>query len=515
MKIFHKQYRGSHVLVLCLSLLAGCDPSTAQHSGSGNPSTAFQKIEAEAYDDMSGVGLRAEGQVVSDVSHGDWLLYRDLDFADGARSITVRLAGVNSGGSFELREGSLDGPVLGILAPSPTGSWSKFSVQTFGVSEHAGRYDLYFVGRGGSRIGDLDWFRFDRESAETDREDTDSETEDEQTGGSDDTGTSTTSETDSGTDRTAVAVEGRRLEVNGVPFHVQGVCWHPVAKGHTQETGLDYDGFSQVDVSLMKAAGINTVRTYSLVDSKEVLDRLYQAGIFIINTVYGYGGADVDTAVHRAAGIKNHPAILMWAIGNEWNYNHLYDESLDFPSALKRVGEVAAAMKALDDGHPIATVYGGVPDKQTLERLPDIDVWGINYYNGLSFGNTFALWRSRSSKPMFFAEYGADAYNSTDGFVDLAAQSQAVKTLTQLMMAESSKDNVENVCIGGTIFEWCDEWWKDFTDGNGGPAVHDTGGAAPGGGPYPDAVFNEEYWGIVDIERRPRPAYHALAEIYL
>src|SRR5688572_5618068 len=139
--------------------------------------------------------------------------------------------------------------------------------------------------------------------------------------------------------------------------------------------------------------------------------------------------------------------------------------------------------------------------------MPDIDIWGINVYRGISFGDLFERWQERSGKPMFIAEYGADAYDSNLPGYAPERQAEAVVALATEIRAQSQL----GLALGGTLFEWADEWWKDDT---GRLDQQDVGGVAPGSGPYPDGVFNEEWWGIVDLERRPRPAFARLREVF-
>jgi hypothetical protein len=208
--------------------------------------------------------------------------------------------------------------------------------------------------------------------------------------------------------------------------------------------------------------------------------------------------------------VKDHPAILMWVLGNEWNYNGLY-VGMSHADSLARLNEAAARIRAIDDTHPIVTVYGEIPSAQTVEAMPLIDVWGINAYRGLGFGDLFDKFAAVSDKPMFLAEYGADAYDATMDAVNLAAQAEATGALAQEIQNEAPEAGGGGQCLGGTIFEWADEWWKD---GSGSPNTQEAGGIAPGGGPHPDQTFNEEWWGIVDIDRNPRPAYDALKALY-
>lgn len=307
-----------------------------------------------------------------------------------------------------------------------------------------------------------------------------------------------------------IRLEGTQLFMNDEPFYIQGVCWNPVGKGDVHPGGLDFAGFVEMDAKLMQDAGINTIRTYEPITDTAVLDVLYEHGVYVINTVYPYGGNSVKSVETHVEKVKDHPAILMWCLGNEWNYNGLYvGDSLN--QSTKKINEAAALIKAMDSVHPITTVYGNIPSGTTIKQMPDIDIWGLNVYSGLSFGSTFSSWSRRTDKPMYMAEYGADAWNARTDSLDLEAQAEATQVLTLSLMDYSSVDNPEGVCLGGTIFEFADEWWKD---NNGTPDVQDAGGIAPGGGPHPDNTFNEEYWGIVDIDRNPRPAYEVLKEIF-
>jgi beta-galactosidase/beta-glucuronidase len=308
-------------------------------------------------------------------------------------------------------------------------------------------------------------------------------------------------------DQVAVTVSGRQILVNGEPIHLRGVCWNPVGKGGEHPGDLDFSGFAEIDIPLMQAIGINAVRTYETLTDRAVLDRFQAAGIFVLNSVYAWGGAAADSVVAPIEAVKDHPAVLLWVLGNEWNYNGLYT-GMSHEDSLARLNEVAGHVRSTDPTRPIVSVYGELPSAATLAAMPDIDVWGVNVYRNLGFGTLFDDWAARSGKPLFLAEYGADAWNGIAGAYDPEAQAYATRLLTELLV-DNSVVHGDGVVSGGTLFEWADEWWKA-----GEPNTQETGGAAPGGGPYPDNIFNEEWWGIVDIDRSPRPAYSALGAVF-
>lgn len=312
-----------------------------------------------------------------------------------------------------------------------------------------------------------------------------------------------------GVANTGVAIRGRELIVDGRNYFIKGVCWNPVGRGGVHPDNLDFVGFSDIDIPKMAAMGFNTIRTYEAITDKATLDKLEKAGIKVINSIFSWGKSPIESVDNIIHAVGDHPAVIMWAIGNEWNYNGLYTD-LSHEQSTTLINAVAKRVKQLDSTRPIATIYGELPSARLIASMPDIDIWGLNVYSGITFANRFERWKKLSDKPMFLGEYGADAYNARVNSVDLDSHKKAVVTLTQEII-DNSTVYADSVTLGGTIFSWADEWWKVK---EGSVNVQDAGGHAPGGGPYPDYAFNEEYWGLVDIDRNPRPAALALKALY-
>lgn len=318
-----------------------------------------------------------------------------------------------------------------------------------------------------------------------------------------------------------IRTDGRQLLVHGKPFVMKAVCWNPVKKGWSHPEGLLFFNPStqdlvaiEEDFRLMRELGVNTLRSYDAILDPRVLNLVEKYGLHLIVPVMNYHATSFDQVRKIVKTLKDHPSTLFWEIGNEWNYNHFYSngaahQDLGYVGSKERVKQVAQLIRSLDTRLPISTVYGELPDKALIEELREIDMWGLNIYSGLTFGDRFERWKSLSNKPMYLAEYGADAMNIDR--VDLGEHARAVAELTKEIQANLSATHQHRTAIGGSLFEWNDEWWKSP---GGRLDQQDNGGFAPGGGPHPDRMFNEEWWGLVDIDRNPRPAFIELKKLW-
>jgi len=312
------------------------------------------------------------------------------------------------------------------------------------------------------------------------------------------------------TENSEVKVSERSFLVDNKPYLIKGLCYHPVPKGSPNKRS--WATLTQ-DLKLMTEAGVNTIRFYAPVDDIKVLDEINQAGIKVI-IGFGYnqdGVFDIEsgTFIDYVKKYKNHEAILMWEFGNEFNYHPQWFGD-DIKNWYNAMNSAAGLTKKSDPNHLTTTAHGDLPDAVALSLSPNIDVWGMNVYRWDKPASIFREWEAISSKPMYLSETGGDSYMKIpkagyDQGENQIAQADATRNILKEVF-----DN-QDICSGVTLFSFTDGWWKA-----GNNDVQDIGGSAPNstGVPY-DGTPNEEYWGVIDIDRNKKQAYNVLKESYL
>ncbi len=289
-----------------------------------------------------------------------------------------------------------------------------------------------------------------------------------------------------------VRVSGRQILVNDEPFFIKGAGYQPVPIG--KWVG-EYDIFADPEIynrdfPLLRELNCNTIRTWAKVTSGEFLDAAYNNGanpIYVIMGFFVNNSLDLAEPSVRKGIIeefkdyvgryKDKPAVLMWAIGNEQNYW----QSGDIRNWYTLINEMAWAAYEVEGEtyHPVTTPNGdiwnetgpiGNPEFKTDDiSMAYLDVWGANIYSGWSFQGRLQNYHELSSKPFWVSEYGFPGTNQRN-------QAEGAYVLWDEIAA-----NVD-VCSGGTIMAYSDEWWK-----SGFPERHDSSNG-------------EEFWGLLSVE---------------
>lgn len=172
----------------------------------------------------------------------------------------------------------------------------------------------------------------------------------------------------------------------------------------------------------LKACGGNSVRIWDDLEAGPILDKAQQLGLTVLFGLWveremeGFDYNDqaaVDRQYERVRRIvlkyRNHPALLMWCVGNEWAQEadnfRVYDE----------VNRLAGLVHELDPDHPVTTVIS--PDSKRAiwlvqKRCPAIDVLGVNSY-ALTEKLAEFFQKGGWTKPYLISEYGVQAYWET------------------------------------------------------------------------------------------------------
>ena len=167
--------------------------------------------------------------------------------------------------------------------------------------------------------------------------------------------------------------------VDGEPFHVKGA------------------GIAGGGQEALAARGGNSFRTWSTgtdhVQVRAMLDRAQRNGLKVAmgidvgNERHGFD-YDNDAAVaeqleriRREVGLySDHPAVLMWVVGNELNLHY------SNPKVWDAVGRIADMIHREDPHHPVMTTLAGF-DRKLIDllkaRAPSLDLIGIQLYGDI------------------------------------------------------------------------------------------------------------------------------------
>lgn len=263
-----------------------------------------------------------------------------------------------------------------------------------------------------------------------------------------------------------------------------------------------------------------------------------------------------------------HPAIFGYMIGNE-----IFDSVTQNPQFWTNFGSLINAaqgaglslsenpflMTATNDNFTPENSWPAIKQGEQSGKLANLDAWSINIYRGPEFGgvgnsvfrqylNLMNSFAGPTRKPLILGEwgtphttrpigiYGQNATQPVSNLDDVpqsqmgqgqpysAAQPVATFLTTQWNTLKANINSKANqVCVGGFIFDWCDEFWKGNNPNTqvGGPDGSFKGGAFAGSY-YDEAGFgvtssvNQSTYGPTNpnISRTLFKGYYAVKDFY-
>jgi hypothetical protein len=201
---------------------------------------------------------------------------------------------------------------------------------------------------------------------------------------------------------------GYRLLRGGKPYTVRGA------------------GMVRNDIERFAAAGGNSIRNWNSAqpgqDTRELLDTAHAHGVTValsLAMIPERHGFDYDDPVAVAEQLermrgevlkyRDHPAVLVWVIGNE--LNHYYEN----PRVYDAVNDVAEMIHELDPYHPATTTTSGFKPEVIAEitaRAPAIDFISFQMYGSI-FRFPEHMAETGFDQPFMVTEWGTIGYWET------------------------------------------------------------------------------------------------------
>ncbi|MEM9161273.1 MAG: glycoside hydrolase family 2 TIM barrel-domain containing protein [Verrucomicrobiota bacterium] len=243
-----------------------------------------------------------------------------------------------------------------------------------------------------------------------------------------------------------------RKEVGRFSLYVEGERYYIKGAG-----GTDY-------LPELVACGGNTLRTWHCEQTDEILDEAGDLGLLVcagLDLAPARQGFDYRNPLlveeqnarmlEYVAKRKDHPAIMMWGVGNELELNFEDDGVWDV------VEDLAERIKKIDPTHLLMTVVAAV-NKEVIEtiaqRCPSIDVLGINAYKALD--EVAPRLRETSwSKPYIVTEWGGDgAWEVASTHWGAEIEPPSMFKAEKRMSRYAKMQTESRLCLGSFAFLW-------------------------------------------------------------
>ena len=217
----------------------------------------------------------------------------------------------------------------------------------------------------------------------------------------------------------------------------------------------------------LKRAGGNSFRTWgtdnlgSLLDRAQTLGLTVAAGIWLGQPRHGFK-YDNEGAVRRQfdstrASIrqfKNHPALLVWGLGNE-----MEGDGND-PRVWRAINDLAKMAHAEDPNHPTMTVIAelgadNIKLKMFRQHCPDVDILGVNSYGSAgSVGERLA--KAKFDRPFLMTEFGPRGFWEGRQTAWKAAFEPNTSAKAETYRATYAQGVTGNLgrCLGSYAFLW-------------------------------------------------------------
>lgn len=211
--------------------------------------------------------------------------------------------------------------------------------------------------------------------------------------------------------------------------------------------------------------GANSIRTWGLEQADEALAEAQKRGMTVMlglwvqHERHGFDYNN-EAAVKKqlenfrkaVLKYKDHPALLIWGVGNEVDLNYSNTKVWD------AIQDIAKMIHELDPNHPTCTVTAGLDalEVQLIKsKAPDIDIYGINTYGDI--GKVKQNLRNYGWKgPYIISEWGPNGHwevaKTQWGAAIEQSSHQKAQSYRQRYTDYIAADSA--YCIGSYVFLW-------------------------------------------------------------